>query len=740
MNKRKKHRERERHNKKEARRSYRVDNNQQRFEQTDLSPEEIIQEEIIQIESQSSKENLSSPLIETEEKILRKVSVTPVVHNERIRKKIIRKTGDRKQPAWKSVLPQSVRASWILILRLLFHLPRSISNGIRKLNRDMFIDPDIMRTSYIVPAKPTTPKELSLAQTTSSQVISSQTVETLSLQRNNALNRSLKGRVVSRWFPSFLTAAWIGVRRKIYHLKLASSKKVRASSEQSRSIIAFPSVTKNLEQKKVMTSAKEISSPQNRFARSHFKSTTIATTAAVTTITRQQIIRRKRRSPLIAWRLMGVAGIIGIILMLLLPFLGNRASSKRTLMISSNQPALELAELQFQLIRFEDMNERFESVSVSSYIAKKRLSLLPTDTNDLWDSFNSSRKEEPLLAAARFSTLEETPNAPVLQVENTQQQVDTSSTSYSSERTLKSVLIKKTIPKQVVAFQEFEYLLSVRNETNTPQYNIVIEEKVLAKHRITNVTPAAYYREETLRWNIQQLNAGESKEFKISILPLETGSLSTVSSWSASSNNSYVAFATTIDEPEEKRLPEKTLPQKTEPKKPRPQPLPLSKPLPEPSPKKESLSFPEPKRKALPIVKKESRLEMTLEMPSKVAQGKIVILQIHVSNKGNQDARNVIVSYRVPSQLVCKLGKKLDWEIETLPAGETKVGSIALRAEEVGLVKNLFALQSDTKRFDNLTRSLLVTKPPEAKTQPTPATTPAPASCECAPSFMGSQQ
>ncbi|VAX35766.1 hypothetical protein MNBD_PLANCTO02-1647, partial [hydrothermal vent metagenome] len=542
-----------------------------------------------------------------------------------------------------------------------------------------------------------------------------------SLQRDNALNRLPERRVVSRWFPSFITAAWIGLRRKIYHWKLASSKTVAPQTEQYRSTIKFPSVTTNYEQKESIVPAKEISLPQTPLTRNEFKSTIVTTQ-------QQQIRQRKQRSSLIAWRLMGIVGIAGIILMLLLPFLGSRASNNPTLLISSNQPAVELAELQFQLIRFKEMNERFEFVSVNPRTAKKRLPLLSTDTNDLWDSFNSSRKEESLLAAARFSPLEETPEASVIQVENSRQQVDTSSTSYSSERTLKSVLIKKTIPKQVVAFQEFEYLLSVRNETETPQYNIIIEEKVLAKHRITNVTPAAYYREETLRWNIQQLDAGESKEFKIRILPLETGSLSTVSSWSASSSNSYVAFTTTINEPEEKPLPQKTLPPKTEPKKTRPQPLPLSKPL------------PEPKRKALPIVKKESRLEMTLEMPSKIAQGKIVVLQIHVSNKGNQDAKNVIVSYRVPRQLACKLGKKLDWEIETLPAGETKVGSIALRAEDVGLVKNFFALQSETKRFDNLTRSLLVTKPPATKTQPTPATTPAPASCECVPSFMGSQQ
>ncbi|VAX42537.1 hypothetical protein MNBD_PLANCTO02-857, partial [hydrothermal vent metagenome] len=98
MSKRKKHRERERHNKKVIRRSSQVDSNQQRFEQTDLP-----QEETVQIESPSTEEDTSSPFIETEEKMLRNVSVTPVVQEERSRKKVVRKTRFRNQSAWKSV-------------------------------------------------------------------------------------------------------------------------------------------------------------------------------------------------------------------------------------------------------------------------------------------------------------------------------------------------------------------------------------------------------------------------------------------------------------------------------------------------------------------------------------------------------------------------------------------------------------------------------------------------------------
>ncbi len=685
------------------------------------------------------------------------------------------RTRYRKQETWKLLVPITLRVIWIQGRRFFFHLPKAIMQGLRDLNRNMFLDPDVMRSSYIVPdeGSNTIPNQL-VDETENRHQYVKATDQPVSQfrPRRNMLYRSQR-RKASRWFPPIMTAGWIGARRKLHHFSLACSEALNPPLEQYRSSMMFPSSTldnSDREDKSYGTIASLQPSISNERSNHHFGSTSetqqreskiqpVAATSFASnrtygnsttsesrqqnsssshTTTRSAIVRRQRKSSPFVWQMMGVAGVIGIILMLLQPFHGEDLPSK-PLSISATTPKVEL---QFQLAHFVDLEEKFELLSFDPSLRQNVSSRLVMNENDYWNAYKEYRKDDAILEAAYFSPLGETTDAPLARTKNSFQNADQPATSLSAEMALESVVIEKNIPREVIAYQPFEYLLVVRNNTKRLQENIVVEENIIADvdllnstnkpapYRITQVTPAAYHSGQTLRWDIQQLQAGESKEFRVRMLPLQTGSFKTISTWSAPTSSEYVAFATNVQAPVEPT-----------PRKPRPAPLPLIKK--EPAPKIPSFPTPEPEPKPvrqpeqLPIVKEIHQLKLDLKTPTQVSKGRNITLLVKVSNVGNRDAKNVVVSYNVPAELVCKLGKKLEWEIENLPAGKSKVGSITLRAEVTGNVRNDFLLKDDRKTFGQQSRSLVVTKPVRTKSKfsSTPSTD-VPNPCECLPSFI----
>jgi len=92
-----------------------------------------------------------------------------------------------------------------------------------------------------------------------------------------------------------------------------------------------------------------------------------------------------------------------------------------------------------------------------------------------------------------------------------------------------------------------------------------------------------------------------------------------------------------------------------------------------------------------------TRPELALRMTTKprVMAGDRHLVQIEVSNPGTGDATGVMLLETLPQGVTHEAGTALEFEIGTLPAGESRKLDLVLNAEQAGVIENIMTARAD---------------------------------------------
>ncbi len=93
-----------------------------------------------------------------------------------------------------------------------------------------------------------------------------------------------------------------------------------------------------------------------------------------------------------------------------------------------------------------------------------------------------------------------------------------------------SLAIEKRLPQKTSAHEPFQYEILIENRGREMLESVDVDEAVPPTHRLTDVSPAGYFEDHTLRWRLKSVGPGEKRRLSVEVVPTETGTIVTTTS------------------------------------------------------------------------------------------------------------------------------------------------------------------------------------------------------------------
>ena len=185
--------------------------------------------------------------------------------------------------------------------------------------------------------------------------------------------------------------------------------------------------------------------------------------------------------------------------------------------------------------------------------------------------------------------------------------------------------IQKLAPKSATVGVPIEYRIIISNQGDLPAYDLQVEDELGTSAELISTTPQPDTTAGgVMRWRIQELDSGASREITVRVRPTGEGTMDGAATVSFSAQ---VRSATVIRSP---------------------------------------------------------KLQLEVTGPPAVKLGSGIQLQFRITNNGTGDASNVVLRSVLPPALRHPEGSDLEYTIDVLKAGETEVVDLSVAAAEPG--------------------------------------------------------
>ncbi len=198
-----------------------------------------------------------------------------------------------------------------------------------------------------------------------------------------------------------------------------------------------------------------------------------------------------------------------------------------------------------------------------------------------------------------------------------------------------ALTIQKLAPPEIQVGKKTHFAIRVQNNSQRTAHNVVVSDVVPLGTQLIGTSPKANVSGAQVHWDLGTLSVGEERLVEMELMPTEEGEVGSVATVTFASQASATTRCT------------------------RPQ------------------------------------LALRLSSEPRVMIGDKQLVQIELSNPGTGDATNVMLLESIPEGVTHEAGPALEFEIGTLPAGETRKIDLMLHAEAAGLVDNLMTARAD---------------------------------------------
>lgn len=199
------------------------------------------------------------------------------------------------------------------------------------------------------------------------------------------------------------------------------------------------------------------------------------------------------------------------------------------------------------------------------------------------------------------------------------------STGSLSGKVTQTVSIEAVCPETVVFGGEFRYELIVKNAGTTSVAGVRVEDELPAGTKYLGSEPQAELNADRLSWSVGALDAGAEKRISVRVRPAEEGELR---------SRATVTYAASVDARTRVTRP---------------------------------------------------RISVAVAAPEVAKSGEEPLFQIKVTNSGTGPAQKMVLQAFLSEGLVHPAGSKLELELASLPAGESKVIPLKVSAGKSGL-------------------------------------------------------
>lgn len=198
-----------------------------------------------------------------------------------------------------------------------------------------------------------------------------------------------------------------------------------------------------------------------------------------------------------------------------------------------------------------------------------------------------------------------------------------------------TLAIQKLGPPEIQVGKKCTFAVRVKNVGQRAATDVTVHDLVPQGTKLVGTAPRASVAGSDVTWDLGTLSAGEERVVEMELLPTDEGDLGSVATVTFAAQASARARCT------------------------RPQ------------------------------------LALRLTSQPRVMIGKQHMVQVEVSNPGTGDATGVMLLENVPAGVSHAAGPSLEYEIGTLPAGESRMLELMLTAEQAGRVQNVMVARAD---------------------------------------------
>lgn len=195
--------------------------------------------------------------------------------------------------------------------------------------------------------------------------------------------------------------------------------------------------------------------------------------------------------------------------------------------------------------------------------------------------------------------------------------------------------IDKIAPPNAMVGQAMIYHIVVRNAGTTIAQQMVVEDRIPDGLRVTGTIPRAELAGSTLSWRIGALEPGQEQRFSVRAIPLAEGVVGSVATVNFTAE---IGARTMVSAP---------------------------------------------------------KLRLEIAAPQRATLGAPVVFHYKVTNVGKADSSGVIIRNVLPAALKHADGDDLEYEVGTLPAGQSREVQLALTASQQGRTVNRAVVTAD---------------------------------------------
>ncbi|WP_437186443.1 hypothetical protein SH668x_003595 [Planctomicrobium sp. SH668] len=265
------------------------------------------------------------------------------------------------------------------------------------------------------------------------------------------------------------------------------------------------------------------------------------------------------------------------------------------------------------------------------------------------------------------------------------------------------ILVDKSVLGTATPGDPITYEIRVYNSTGRTIERLDLREWISEAQRVTAVEPPAGVDRNDLVWNVQNITPGETKSFRITLIPEGVGEIQTVTELIPTSRiGAVVAVSPARVIPEPVRTPD-------------PDPIPESIPA-SPAPEEYVPS------EAVPAGKPELRLTYTEVKP--LREGETLSMIFTVSNVGTAPAEEVQLFVHLTGEFEHRYGDFVKHQIGVLPAGQSRRALLQAVARDPGEAKLDVSLKSGgSEKAGRELRVPIQREQPQAQLQARPEAT-----------------
>jgi uncharacterized repeat protein (TIGR01451 family) len=211
--------------------------------------------------------------------------------------------------------------------------------------------------------------------------------------------------------------------------------------------------------------------------------------------------------------------------------------------------------------------------------------------------------------------------------------------------------IEKTGPSSLYAGQPATYFVTVRNTSNQALLHVRVEDELSTGAKVLKSEPAAEMQQNKLTWNIDRMERGEERRFKVDFLPTGKGDLQARATAYCSCDSAMQAHVFAYE------------------------------------------------------------VTLNLKGPQTVQVGETAEFEIQLTNTGDVPATHVVVRDELPEGMVHSNGNSIEAPLGTLAPGEKKILPLRLRVVHKGLQHNRVYVLSEDKVITDRTMEIQAEEP-----------------------------